>query len=224
MGAFGGPDIITDGLVYAIDPGSTRSYPGSGTIVNNIVGTNTATLLNGVVVSTSNGGNFDFDGSDDNINCGIPITFTATFSMNFFFKTTSSASTKLLFGMYNGSGADWWIGTLGGGTFNFSFGSPTKSDIASTTTVTDGSWHMGTCVYDSSVNSIFLYIDGSLENSSNTIPSSVTQPGGNMRIGRFGDSAGFYWPGNLANLQIYNRALSAAEISQNYNAQKNRFI
>jgi hypothetical protein len=45
-----------------------------------------------------------------------------------------------------------------------------------------------------------------------------------MRIGKFGDAAGFYWPGNLANLQIYNTALTAAEILQNYNAQKNRFI
>ncbi len=31
MGAYGGPDIITDGLVFAIDAGSTRSYAGSGT-------------------------------------------------------------------------------------------------------------------------------------------------------------------------------------------------
>ena len=37
MGAFGGPDIITDGLQLAIDAGSTRSYPGSGTTVTDLV-------------------------------------------------------------------------------------------------------------------------------------------------------------------------------------------
>ena len=31
MGAFGGPDIVTDGLVLALDAGSERSYPGTGT-------------------------------------------------------------------------------------------------------------------------------------------------------------------------------------------------
>ena len=37
MGIFRGPNIVTDGLVFAVDPGSTRSYPGSGTTTTNII-------------------------------------------------------------------------------------------------------------------------------------------------------------------------------------------
>ena len=47
-----GPDIVTDGLVFALDAGSTRSYSGSGTSADSIVGTNTATLYNGVAYSS----------------------------------------------------------------------------------------------------------------------------------------------------------------------------
>ena len=65
MGAFGGPDIITDGLVFSMDPGSTRSYAGTGTTTYNIINNTSGTLENGVTFSTNNGGYFDFDGTDD---------------------------------------------------------------------------------------------------------------------------------------------------------------
>jgi len=32
-----------------------------------------------------------------------------------------------------------------------------------------------------------------------------------------------YWGGNMADFQLYNRALSASEVLQNYNAQRGRF-
>ena len=67
MGFYRGPNIVTDGLVFAIDAGSERSYPGSGTTTTSLVGSNTGTLTNGVAFSTDNGGNWDFDGVDDYI-------------------------------------------------------------------------------------------------------------------------------------------------------------
>ena len=66
MGAFGGPDIVTDGLVYAFDAGSGRSYDGT-TSLNDLAGSNTGTLTNGVTYQSINGGVFDFDGTDDHI-------------------------------------------------------------------------------------------------------------------------------------------------------------
>jgi hypothetical protein len=48
MGIFRGPNIVTDGLVFAVDAGSERSYPGTGTTTTSLVGSNTGTLTNGV--------------------------------------------------------------------------------------------------------------------------------------------------------------------------------
>ena len=208
------PRIDADGLVLYVDANQPTSYPQIGTSWYDLSGFgNNGTLTNGPTWNSN--GWFTFDGVDDYVNCGIPITFTTSFSLNFYFKTTTNG-VLLIFGMYNGSGADWWIGTLVNGTLNFSFGSPSKSDIATSTVVTDGLWRMATCIYDKNINSIFLYLNGSLQNSSNTIPSTVIQPGGNMTIGRFGDLSAFYWPGSMFNSQLYSRALSQAEIKQNY--------
>jgi hypothetical protein len=203
-----------DSLAFDLDASKMSSYPQTGTSWRDLSGIgNNGTLTNGPAWSSN--GWFTFDGVDDYVNCGIPITFTNSFSLNFYFKTTTNG-VLLIFGMYNSSGADWWIGTLSNGTLNFSFGSPIKSDIATSTVVTDGLWRMATCTYNKDVNSIFLYLNGNLQNSSNTIPSTVIQPGGNMNIGRFGDNGGFYWPGSMANTQLYSKTLTQTEIKQNY--------
>ena len=65
MGFYRGPNIVTDGLVYAIDAGSERSYPGSGTAVTDLVGSSNGVLENGVGFDSANGGSWDFDGIDE---------------------------------------------------------------------------------------------------------------------------------------------------------------
>ena len=47
MGFYRGPNIVTDGLVFAVDPGSERCYPGSGTTVYNLINNATGNLRNG---------------------------------------------------------------------------------------------------------------------------------------------------------------------------------
>ena len=67
MGFYRGPNIVTDELKFAMDAGSGRSYPGSNTVVTNIINNAAGGLINGVTYVASNGGAFDFDGTDDYI-------------------------------------------------------------------------------------------------------------------------------------------------------------
>ena len=69
---FLGKNIVMNGLVNYLDAGYNVSYPGTGTTWNNISGVSggTGTLTNGVAYSGSNGGYFDFDGTNDFV--GIP--------------------------------------------------------------------------------------------------------------------------------------------------------
>ena len=69
MGFYRGPNIVTDGLVYAMDARSARSYDGTTTL-NDLVGSGTGTLTSGVTYQSINGGVFDFDGADDYITFG----------------------------------------------------------------------------------------------------------------------------------------------------------
>ena len=76
MGISRGKKIITDGLVFYMDAANKRCYPGSGTTVNNLIDSNSGTLLNGTAFSTNNNGYFDFDGTNDYINFGDSDTYT----------------------------------------------------------------------------------------------------------------------------------------------------
>ena len=65
---------------------------------------------------------------------------------------------------------------------------------------------------------MILYINGSA--NGNTTFNSTSLDGlsaGNLAIGRDGASAGGYWPGSIDEVLIYDRALSASEITQVYN-------
>jgi hypothetical protein len=66
MGFFRGPNIVTDGLILALDAASPKSYPGSGTTWYDLT-TNSldATLYNGVSFSTNKQGTMVFDGVND---------------------------------------------------------------------------------------------------------------------------------------------------------------
>lgn len=216
------PKIVTSGLVLYLDAGNSLSYPGSGTTWTDLSRSMlSGSLVNGPTYSSANLGSIVFDGGDDYTSL-FSLNSTSSLAINFWFKTTSTNAVKVITGMYNGGGADWWIGLLSNNTFNFSFGSPSKSDIASSMSVNDGLIRYASCVYDKNINTILLYINGTLQSTGST-PSTVTQPGGNLTIGRFGDYDGYYWPGSIYNYKVYNRALSAQEILQNYNATKGRF-
>jgi len=214
--------IVTDGLVFYVDAGNGNSYPGSGTTWSDLVGSNDGTLTNGPTFDSGNGGSIDFDGSDDRVDL-YTLDSTNSFTINFFFKTTTQGI-KVITGMYNGSGADWWIGLYSDETLRFSFGSPTKQTVSSNMTVDDGIIRSTTCVYDKNNNSSHIYINGNLQDTATGLPSSITQPGGNLTIGCFGSDHSFDWPGNIYSYKIYNRALTPTEVLQNYNALKNRFI
>jgi hypothetical protein len=69
MGIGYNTSVVRDGLVLYLDAANRKSYPGSGTVVKDIVSNSiNGTLLNGVSFSNSNKGIFSFDGVDDYIN------------------------------------------------------------------------------------------------------------------------------------------------------------
>jgi hypothetical protein len=67
-----------------------------------------------------------------------------------------------------------------------------------------------------------LFINGTIDSSTTTSANPNAASVGTS-VGRAGDFAGQYFSGNIAQTLMYNRALSASEILQNYNATKTRF-
>lgn len=228
-GRIGYNNVVTDGLTLYLDAGNRTSYPGSGTTWRDLtLYKYNATLINGTAFNSIGGGNMTFDGTDDYV-ASYPLNsiFTNSFSIGFFYKTANADAggySSIMVGMYVAPDGDWWIGVLGGKLI-FSFGSPSKQNLESSMTVSDNTWRYTTCIYDKSINTIYMYNNGILDASNNTIPANILQANGMMAIGRFGEFgiARHYYIGSIAEIKVYSRALSSTEVSQNYNALKSRF-
>lgn len=221
MGAFGGPDIVTNGLVNAFDAGSERSYPGSGTVAYDLGGTNNGTLNNGVGFSSADGGSWTFDGVDDYIRFTTPITVTQAYTVLFWCKpdtlgtgvTSTNRSTP-----YKGN-ESWNPGIWATQDMIRSHGNTqyvdSYIDWSGLEWAQIGMIFNGTTVYN-----IFNGEILSNFNSTSYSPiAPVTILWGTESTG--GSNA---WDGPMTAETVYNRALTAAEVLQNYNAQKNRFI
>ncbi len=208
------PSIVSDGLVFFLDPANTRSYSGSGLTANGLVGGYNGTLVNGVGFSSSNNGSFFFDGTNDYINLptsnlpygSVPRTICCWFLAN-----SLSNGWAISYGSPFASSSNF-IGFYNGFINYGGYGDDIAGPVPSLNT-----WYYVCGVYNGSVAS--LYINGSLYTSSakswNTVQSTA-------QIGRQ-TNTGEFWNGNISQVKIYNRALTQQEILQNFNATRFRY-
>jgi len=217
-----GQKIVTNGLVLNYDVCQLRSYPTTGANITDLSGNDyNGTLVNGTLFNTLNGGSLYFDGINDYLNCGNTLSYQNSFTFNIFFKSTTT-SLQVIIGKFSVTGGDFFIGIISS-KLVFSFGSPSKVDIESTINVSDGSWKMATAVFNRSLNSTFLYINGILNKTGENLPLTINEAQGNLMLGKFGDADNYNFKGNISLFNIYNRALTSTEVLQNFNANRLRY-
>ena len=127
------------------------------------------------------------------------------------------AANKVLFGKYNGSAPDMWIGINSVNQYLFAG----FYSLNSTFVVTDGQLRHYTITYNSSTGASVLYINGDVNGTAS--PGAKTNPGGNLMIGKFGVSSTFYFPGELGFIKIYNTSLTQDQVKKNFNATRGRY-
>jgi hypothetical protein len=208
--------IINSGLVLALDAADRNSYPGSGTTWSDVSGNgNSGTLTNGPTFSNNS---IVFDGTNDYVNTSITTAYN-DFTIGVWFKQVGNiiGYQRLVDKDYI---SGFWIGrnasvanSWGGGVLES--GDPYGRFI----TLTDGNWHYIVSKREGSIHTI--YGDGITNTISGNVSTSALS-GVQITIGTQ-QGIGAYLNGNIAQVSIYNRALSSQEISQNYNAQKSRF-
>jgi len=223
MGFYRGPNIVTDGLVFAIDAGSARSYPGSGTAVTNLSGTNNVTLANGVGFGSNNGGVFTYDGVDDQGNSGTWFNYQA-FTINLWVEPGSTQVQYADIIDNNHTGGQNWVCQQDSTSQNvYSFGvfANGATSVTGNFTLTAGDWVNLTFTYDGT--RVRGYNNGVLFATGAALGTTINYSSQNFYIGRWA-GGGRNWEGEYGPMYVYTRALNAAEILQNYNAQKSRFI
>ena len=225
------PSIITNGLVLCLDAANRKSYPGSGTTWTDLSGRgNNGTLVNGVGYNGSNLGSLVFDGSDDYVTLGTPALMNGVqvpLTISLWARANSFGAYNTLWGVYSSTtgGRLYSLfrvdsGTLRYFTSNSSGGFQFNGSFAPSTSV----WNFYTVTVSGTLSSpsVTIYLNSSSQTFSYSTLTSSPNLSVDFRIG--GNSAGSEgWNGNISNVMWYNRALTAAEIQQNYNALKSRY-
>jgi len=221
--------IATRGLIYQLDAGAPDSYPETGTLWYDLTSTTSSgSLTNGPVFNTSNGGFFSFDGTNDTVVISS-ITNAYPFTVSFWATHPTSwiPSTQVMHQLLNMSiaGQRISIGTVNqsgwtnGPTLMYG-GSNHWSVSATSAGLGTGFANVVWVVHGSNNSNHAIYVNG----VSQTMINNGGAHGGTAgwQIASNGNG-GEYWPGNIANVSVYNRTLAAAEVLQNFNAQKSRF-
>ena len=219
-------NIVKDGLVLDLDAAKKDSYPGTGTAWNDISGNgNNGTLTNGPTFNSSNGGSIVFDGTNDYINTvtatslGINSASTS-FSISIWFKTTG-VNEYYLFDNYNGS-ADISLRIDGGKIEVYMSATGTINAAQFGSGYNNGIWHNVILTWNGS-NTITVYVDGISIGTNTTSITGSFESNAAFQIGSRPAGGGSVFSGNISQIQVYNRALTSTEITQNYNALKGRF-
>jgi hypothetical protein len=213
------PSIVTDGLVLCLDAANTKSYPGSGTTWTDLSGNgNNGTLVNGVGYSGDNFGSLSFDGVDDYVDCLAQSS--GSFTQSGWIKTNNVSTYRSIVSWGEHStqkDRTLWLEASTGRPALY-FYATNNNMITGTKNCADNNWHYVVGTWDGTTGKV--YVDGYLENSGSLTASAYTYSSTN--IGR-NISGGYNFNGNIAQVSIYNIALTPQEIQQNYNALKGRF-
>jgi hypothetical protein len=204
------PPIVTNGLIVNLDAGFVPSYPKTNATWYDVSsGGNNGALINSPTFDTSVGGNIVFDGIDDYTT--ITLSPNSAGSICFWYYYNVNTTQKLIMGnsgsmIYcgGGAGSGHWYNMVNDYSFGFNWTNTSQ-------------WLYMCATYQSTTNNSF-YINGNLAYSSNSY--SLTK-GLTYNVA----GGGSYSAQNckFATISTYNRALSAQEVLQNYNATKSRF-
>ncbi len=228
IGNWRGPNIVKEGLVLYLDPGSPNSYyDKTSTTIKDISGYgNNGTLTNGPIYTANGGGGISFDATNDYISINS-INASTQVTLNFWFKVTNTPPDYVgLINKFNGldgqrnrlliqSNMLRMLFEVIIGGITYSINSDSFSNILNKNTMVTVTW-------DGSY--VLMYVNGSSVMSTpyaltGTLDSGIY----NSTIGWGADSNDYWFNGDIYNVLIYNRGLSPQEVLKNYNATKSRF-
>jgi hypothetical protein len=236
-----GPKIVTDGLIFLLDAGVPECFDSGDTSAVDLVGGKSCTGANGnpgtgthtpdtnrmPTYNSSNGGIFYFDAADG-INVQEDLGSHSTLSYSLWFKALDGAATRYFFDARN-DGGTWFIRNYS--SINISWSDNLRYNFDATydgasSDFTNVWMHM---VATSDSSGTLLYLNG-VEISQSTefrdvyvsTNSANESLGVNFRIGtRYTTSSGWY--GYMGPIGIYDKVLSASEVSQIFNSTRSRF-
>ena len=179
---------------------------------------NTGTLTNGPTYNSSNGGSIVFDGTNDYVTFSSTSLNLYPITLSFWATPSGDVINKYVASSVNGYRVSFGTGGISG--YYFKSGSDyTLNYDNSYGSGTLGVFSCGTMTVDAT--GVKFYINGQLVGSNSW--TGTAGPPTTAEAFKLGVYSSVYRTGNIAQASIYNRALTAAEIQQNFNATRGRF-
>jgi len=235
MGLSHSPRIVTDGLVFCVDAGDKMSYPGAGTTWTDLSkNRNNGTLTNGPTFNSANGGSIVFDGSNDYVsilNNGKGSVFeTNSYTVeSFVYIDALNGNPRTIWSYdYTSFNPPYYsqhfriggTGSANGLMAAYNINGTYYNLVANGNLNNINRWYALSTVITSSRQE--LWINGDVVASSSEVISNILYYNQVVNIGRL-PTYGAYFSEKISSVRMYNRALSAQEIKQNYNATRGRF-
>ena len=205
--------IVQDGLVLNLDAGVKDSYNGGATW-RDLKGSNDGTLQNNPAFDSDNGGSISFDGTDDHVNFSDDmIDANQDWTLSTFINLSASQVSTIICG----PSQSLQVRLETSGVVKVLHSTVAAVGTFSNFTASLNVWY--NLIVTRSSNTYSLYINNQFKSS---VTSSLTFNNSPNKIGtREGHSE--FLSGKLSNLSLYNRALTAAEVSKNFNVMRHRF-
>lgn len=215
------PRSVSDDLILYLDAANVKSYPGSGATWFSLTGKNNATNTASPTYTTTNLGEFTYNGTSQYTSVaslsGL-IGTTGAHTVEMFLKFGSIPVTRqwlMLLGQPTTGAHHWLYNTTNGALALGVFGGTQVGTLIPT----PGQW-MQLCVAISPTG-IYVYKNGVIYDS-NTTTNTLSLTGTPLAIAQLQPTEA-YFAGTIATVKIYNRVLSAAEVAQNFAANRGRF-
>jgi hypothetical protein len=195
-----------------------------------MTGSESGSLINGVGFDKENGGSFTFDGVDDNLETNFRPSFSYADGNDFtleiwFYLESSSHSMSLTAMRTQGFGWVWAARSISGNIVFSWYKGNGWVDLNSLPShyIPPAQWNLGNLIYDSNTNKVKFYLNGYYigELDAGTVFSDTNS----ITIPRWdSNQSGYTNPQTFSKYSVYNRALTAEEVAQNYNATKQRYV
>jgi len=205
MGIDIGPIEVTDGLVFHIDAGNTKSYSGSGITLSGLINGIGATIAGGVGFSTLNGGSIQLSSASTGYIQVPSITWRSV--CMWIRLSNSNVHPYYLIDGRNGVANSWFYSTTPTGAIGSAWSQFYVNTLQ--TTISGSNGLSNTTLFERN-KWLHIYLE-----------LSGIGTGDVHIFSRFSNNETS--TGNVSQAQFYNRTLSQQEIIQNYHATKGRY-
>jgi hypothetical protein len=225
--------IVQQGLVLNLDAGNIYSYAGAGATWYDVSGNSfNATLINSPTYTSDNGGVLNWASANSQY-ATVPMSSTlrvANITQEAWVYLSGTADQVFIGSQYGTSSNNSFAIWVQSGAFAFGVNTGGNFYYSTISTVSTGVWYNLTHTYNATTQ--LFYINGVLAATYNSAASgnisydtsnTLLAIGADFNGTGYNVGPGVYTNGKMPVVRIYNIALSAAQVLQNYNATKGRF-